>query len=53
MSKLSNILVEIDKDHISLTELKSYANNVGYDEVKAFHVEDPATYRFVELESDN
>lgn len=46
-------MFEIDKDHFSLTELKSFANDIGYEEVGAFYVEDPATYRFVKLESDN
>ena len=41
------------KDHFSLTELKSYAKDIGYDEVDAFFTEDPITHNFVKLESDS
>ncbi|WMV12127.1 hypothetical protein MTR67_005512 [Solanum verrucosum] len=53
MSKLGNIVFSIDKDHFSLTELKSYAKDIGYDEVDVFFTEDPITHNFVKLESDN
>jgi len=53
VSKLDNIIFSIDKDHFSLTEMKSYVKDVGYDEIEAFYVEDPTTHRFVKLESDN
>ncbi|KAK4723066.1 hypothetical protein R3W88_013299 [Solanum pinnatisectum] len=46
VSKLDNIIFSIDKDHFSLTEMKSYAKDVGYDEIEAFYVEDPTTHRF-------
>ncbi|KAK6773392.1 hypothetical protein RDI58_028630 [Solanum bulbocastanum] len=26
--------------------MKSYAKDAGYDEIEAFYVEDPTTYRF-------
>ncbi|KAG5582747.1 hypothetical protein H5410_053374 [Solanum commersonii] len=47
VSKLGNIVFSIDKDHFSLTELKSYAKDIGYDEVDAFFTEDPITHNFV------
>ncbi|XP_049389222.1 uncharacterized protein LOC125853550 [Solanum stenotomum] len=53
VSKLGNIVFSIDKDHFSLTELKSYAKDIGYDEVDAFFTEDPITHNFVKIESDN
>ncbi|KAF3642222.1 hypothetical protein FXO37_22621 [Capsicum annuum] len=53
VSTVPNVLFEINKDHFSLTELKSYAKDIGYEDVEAFHVEDPATYRFVKLERDS
>ena len=43
MSKLENIVFGIHKVHFSLTELKSYAKDIGYDEVDAFFTEDPLT----------
>ncbi|KAG5614162.1 hypothetical protein H5410_013986 [Solanum commersonii] len=43
VSKLDNIIFSIDKDHFSLTEMKSYAKGSL----------DPTTHRFVKLESDN
>ncbi|WMV48790.1 hypothetical protein MTR67_042175 [Solanum verrucosum] len=53
VSKLGNIVFSIDKDHFSLTELKSYAKDIGYDEVDAFFTEDPITHNFVKIESDS
>ena len=50
---MDNIIFSIDKDHFSLTEMKSYAKDVGYDEIEVFYIEDPTTHRFVKLESDN
>lgn len=52
MSKLSNILFEIDKDHFSLTGLKSNPKDIEYDKVEAFYVEDPVIYRFVKFKSE-
>ncbi|KAG5576123.1 hypothetical protein H5410_056257 [Solanum commersonii] len=53
VSKLKNIVFSIDKDHFSLTELKSYVKDIGYDEVDAFFTEEPITHNFVKLESDS
>ncbi|KAH0673736.1 hypothetical protein KY284_024823 [Solanum tuberosum] len=53
VSKMGNIVFSIDKDHFSLTELKSYAKDIGYDEVDAFFTEDPITHNFFKLESDS
>ncbi|KAG5591015.1 hypothetical protein H5410_041529 [Solanum commersonii] len=52
VSKLDNIIFNIDKDHFSLTEMKSYAKDVGYDEIEVLYVEDHTIHRFVKLESD-
>uniref|UniRef100_M1D8J5 Gag-pol polyprotein n=1 Tax=Solanum tuberosum TaxID=4113 RepID=M1D8J5_SOLTU len=53
VSKLDNIIFNIDKDHFSLTEMKYYAKDARYDDFEAFYVEDPTTHRFVKLESDS
>ena len=43
VSKLGNIVFSIHKNHFSLTELKSYAKDIGSDEIDAFFTEDPLT----------
>lgn len=51
VSKLKNIVFSIVKDYFSLTWLKSYAKDMGYDEVGVFFSEDPIIHNFVKLES--
>ena len=36
-----------------MTELKSYAKDIGYDEVDTFFTEDPITHNFVKFGSDS
>lgn len=53
VGELERVVFTIDKDHFSLTEMKCYTKDIGYDKVEGFYVKDLTNIQFVALETDS